>query len=79
MNPILYTIDGCSFCGKVIEFAKQCDVALDTRSISNSEVYFKELMEKGGKKQAPFLVDVQNEVSIYESDDIIKYLKKMCA
>jgi glutathione S-transferase len=36
--------------------------------------YEKELMDKGGKLQVPFLVDEERGVSMYESDDIIEYL-----
>ena len=34
-----------------------------------------ELVTKGGKKQVPFLEDTDREVSMYESLDIIDYLK----
>ena len=38
--------------------------------------YLDELMEKGGKRQVPFLVDEENGVSMYESDDICRYLEE---
>ena len=34
------------------------------------------LIKLGGKKQVPFLDDKENNIAMYESDDIIKYLKK---
>ena len=33
-------------------------------------------MEKGGKRQVPFLVDDERGVSMYESADIIAYVKE---
>lgn len=33
-----------------------------------------ELLAIGGKDQIPFLVDHQNEKTLYESDDIVAYL-----
>ena len=35
-----------------------------------------ELLTKGGKTQVPYLEDTQRTVSMYESLDIIKYLKE---
>ena len=29
----------------------------------------------GGKSQVPFLYDKENKIKMYESDDIIEYLK----
>ncbi len=37
----------------------------------------RDILEKlGGKQQVPFLLDVDKGVSMYESDEIISYLKK---
>ena len=31
-------------------------------------------MAAGGKRQTPFLVDEERQITMYESDDIIEYL-----
>ncbi len=36
-----------------------------------------ELIRMGGKEQVPFLMDVDNKVDLYESDDIIEYIKSL--
>ena len=35
-----------------------------------------ELLEKGGQAQVPFLVDSERDVSMYESSDIIDYMRE---
>jgi len=35
-----------------------------------------ELIARGGKRQTPYLVDTETGVEMYESADIIAYLKK---
>lgn len=50
-------------------------VALELRDIDESEEVLAELVEKGGKPQVPYLVDVDKNVALYESDDIIEYLR----
>jgi glutaredoxin 2 len=36
----------------------------------------KVLLKLGGKEQVPFMVDTDKGVMMYESEDIIEYLKK---
>ena len=35
------------------------------------------LLEKGGKSQVPFLIDSEHGMSLYESEDIIDYVKRL--
>ena len=37
------------------------------------------LIQIGGKRQVPFLVDTDRNIQMYESSDIIEYAKKVCA
>ncbi len=71
---ILYTKTGCPFCEKVLSAAGKLGITFHERNIAD-EKNLKELMEKGGKRQVPFLIDEERGVSMYESDDIVKYLK----
>ena len=72
---ILYVKTFCPYCEKVIAGAKELGVEIEERNISQAQ-YLDELMEKGGKRQVPFLVDKEKDVSMYESDDIISYLEE---
>ncbi|HYE23185.1 MAG TPA: glutathione S-transferase family protein [Candidatus Paceibacterota bacterium] len=72
-TPILYTRPGCPFSAKVLLEAAILGVELDERSTKDPLV-LEELIEKGGKNQTPFLLDVEREISLYESDAIMQYL-----
>jgi len=51
-------------------------IELDLRNISGNEAAQAELVERGGKSQVPYLVDEAAGISMYESADIIEYLKE---
>jgi len=71
---ILYMKSTCPFCQRTMQMAENLKVTLDERDINESESARAELLEKGGKLQVPF-VDTEKEVLMYESDDIIEYLR----
>lgn len=56
--------------------ADNLKVELDLKDVSEDETALAELLEKGGKNQVPFLVDVESGVSMYESSDIIEYMRE---
>lgn len=80
-NPTLelYQMDHCPYCQKV-------RTALEDMSINYKKIDAlpgtperDKLVELGGKGQVPFLVDKTNPeepVMMYESDDIITYVKE---
>lgn len=55
--------------------ADNLGIALTTHDIDESDAALQELLEKGGKKQVPFLVDSEKNISMYESSDIIDHLR----
>ena len=75
----LYIWYSCPFCQKVMRAAR--DMGLEenqdyTLMEAGPGTPGRAFVEKtGGKSMVPFLVD--GEVSMYESDDIIAYLKKV--
>lgn len=70
---LLYTIEGCPYCKKVIDNLEEKKIAYKIMDISDP-VNLDELLHLGGEKQAPFLVDTDHNVKMYESDDIINYI-----
>lgn len=72
---ILYVKTHCPYCEKVLARAKELGAVLEERNIAVPQ-YLDELMEKGGKRQVPFLIGDAAGVSMYESDDIIAYLEE---
>ena len=70
----LYIKETCPYCKKVIAFAEEKGIELNKIDIadkSNEET----LVKLGGKHQVPFLVDKERNIQMYESNDIIEYLK----
>ena len=70
----LYILKTCPYCKKVIEFMDENNIKYSLKDVANSDKY-NELIKIGGKSQVPFLVDNNNNVKLYESDEIIDYLK----
>lgn len=72
---IIYTKDDCSYCERVKDYFLDKKAGYEERNISNGN-FRKELIEKGGKAQVPFLHDTLANVMMYGSDDIIDYLSE---
>ena len=73
---ILYTKTTCSYCNKVLNFAADTNIKIATKDIHSDQAILEDLMARGGKRQVPFLVDEKNGVQMYESIEIINYLKE---
>jgi len=71
----LYDFEGCPYCRKVREALSLLDLeALIWPCPKNGPRYRKELIQRGGKAQFPYLVDPNTGNEMYESDDIVRYL-----
>ena len=70
----LYILENCPYSIKVMNFFKSHNIEYKKRDITDPE-NLKLLIELGGKKQVPFLHDDDNNISMYESEDIINYIK----
>ncbi|ONH96133.1 hypothetical protein PRUPE_7G109400 [Prunus persica] len=75
-KPIeIYEFEGCPFCRKVREIVAVLDLdVLFYPCPKNGPNFRRKVAEMGGKQQFPYMVDPNTGVSMYESDDIIKYL-----
>jgi len=72
---ILYTKTGCPFCHKVLDAGEELGITFEEKNIADDAVAA-ELILRGGKRQVPYLVDSDHGVEMYESDDIVAYLKE---
>lgn len=72
----LYYKPTCPYCQYVLGEAEALGVQFTLKDISSDSNLVKELIERGGKKQVPYLVDEANGVEMYESEDIVSYLKE---
>lgn len=71
----LYYKPNCAFCQRVLQMAENLKVELDLRDVSDDETAMNELLEKGGQSQVPYLVDKEKDIAMYESSDIIEYMR----
>lgn len=72
----LYQKENCPYCKKVRDALNELELDFVCR-ISKTGTKQREIMLKlGGQAQVPFLVDQEKGVMMYESDDIVAYLRK---
>lgn len=71
----LYEFEGCPFCRKVREALSMLDLEVDVFPCpKGGERFRREVVRMGGKAQFPYLVDPNTGKSMYESDEIVRYL-----
>lgn len=70
----LYILETCPYCKKVMGFLDEKGVKYNKIDITN-KASEEALIKLGGKRQVPFLVDTDRNIQMYESADIIEYLK----
>lgn len=74
----LYVGTTCPFCKKVESFMEEKGIdSVEIKNIDEDKEAREYLIEKGGKKQVPCLFI--DDKPLYESLDIIKYLKENLA
>jgi glutathione S-transferase len=73
---IIYEFEGCPFCRKVREAVSMLSLEVEYRPCPmGGDIFRKEIKQKfGAKATFPYLMDANNGVSMFESDDIIAYL-----
>ena len=70
----LYILESCPYCKKVMSFLDENGIKynkIDIRNKTSEEA----LIQIGGKRQVPFLIDKDRNIQMYESNDIVEYLK----
>ncbi|MFB6220365.1 MAG: glutathione S-transferase N-terminal domain-containing protein [Halolamina sp.] len=81
----LYQAEGCGYSEKVREVMTELGLSYvvhnprsATGEVRNERTH-EALIALGGEDQIPFLVDQNRETRLYESDDIIEYLREQYA
>ena len=70
----LYILETCPYCKKVMSYCDEHNIKynkVDIAEKANEDA----LIKMGGKRQVPFMVDKDRNVQMYESSDIIEYIK----
>lgn len=74
----LYVKTGCPYCIKVLGVVEELGLTVAQKNVGDPDIA-QELIDRGGKLQAPYLVDDEAGVEMYESDDIIVHLRATAA
>lgn len=72
---ILFVRTGCPFSARVMNVMRRMGLSWDERNISDPNAVT-ELIDRGGRKQTPYLVDTEADREMYESEKIIGYLAR---
>ncbi len=74
----LYHKPTCPFCRRVTAVIDRLELQelVGMKDVSTDEAILQELIETGGKRQVPYLIDTDHDVAMYESDDIVTHLQK---
>ena len=70
----LYINPYCGYCKKTLTTAQELGIPVTVKDKEDPGVA-DEVMRLGGKKQYPFMVDSDSNVTLYESGDIMAYFK----
>ena len=70
----LYILETCPYCKKVMSFIDENGIKFNKIDIADKSQE-EALIKIGGKRQVPFLVDKDRNIQMYESSDIVEYLK----
>ncbi|HZO12601.1 MAG TPA: glutathione S-transferase N-terminal domain-containing protein [Polyangiaceae bacterium] len=72
----LYNMEASPYCRKVREELCELDLDYHVKNVAKRSTRRPQLVDRGGKMMVPYLVDPNTTSEMYESDDIIAYLKK---
>ncbi len=72
----LFMLDTCGYCRRVIEYLDENNIPYEKIDISEKENE-EALVRIGGKRQVPFIIDTDKNIEMYESNDILEYLKTL--
>ena len=71
----LFILETCPYWKNVIDYMKENNIKFHKFDTINSDNVLR-LLSIGGKDQVPFLYNETTNDKLYESDEIIKYLRK---
>lgn len=72
----LFMLNTCGYCRRVVEYLDENNIPYEKIDISEKENE-EALVRIGGKRQVPFIIDTDKNIEMYESNDILEYLKTL--
>lgn len=70
----LFISETCPYCRKVMNYFEENNIEYNKIDTANEDNVLR-LLTIGGKDQVPFLYNEETDERLYESDDIIEYVK----
>jgi glutathione S-transferase len=71
----LYNFEASPYCRKVREVLVELNLDCVVRNVAKKSSRRSRLIERGGKMMVPYLIDPNTNTEMYESDDIVAYLR----
>jgi glutathione S-transferase len=75
----LFNFEASPYCRKVREELNELDLDHRVRNVAKRSKRRPELIERGGRMMVPYLIDPNTGTELYESDDIVAYLRETYA
>ncbi len=72
----LFILEQCPYCKKVMAYMDENGIKYNKIDITD-KASEDALIQLGGKRQVPFMVDKDRNIQMYESNDIIEYVKTL--
>lgn len=72
---VLYNFEASPFCRKVRETLNELNLDYRVENVAKGSARRAEFRELAGRVMVPYLIDANTDVAMFESDDIIAYLK----
>jgi len=72
----LFEFESCPYCRKVREVLCEMDLEYISRTCARGSANREVLIARAGKSQYPYLIDPNTGTEMYESEDIITYLRE---
>lgn len=72
----LFIKETCPYCHKVMNYLDENGFEYKKINVAN-KLNEEALIKIGGKSQVPFLMDREHNIEMYESGDILEYLKTL--
>lgn len=72
----LFVLENCPYCKKVMKYMDETGMKYNKIDIAN-KASEESLINIGGKRQVPFMIDRDRNIQMYESSDIIEYIKTL--
>lgn len=71
----LFNFEASPYCRKVREELNELDLDYRVRNVAKGSPRREELIARGGRMMVPYLVDPNTGNAMYESEDIVRYLR----